>query len=229
MTQSPTHIVIYSHGFGVRKTDRGLFTAIANALPDAQSVLFDYNPVHEESNTITVKPLQDQALKLRKIINEVRAEYPVAIIDIICHSQGCVVAGILKPRNIRKVIMIAPPDDVSQEIVVKQLGKGKEATIDVTVRTRLDRSDGSTTVIHPEYWQGLSGIKPVKLYNNLARFTQLRIINAKQDEVLGTQTFEGIDPSVSFVTLNGNHNFDEEESRKQILYILRKELTIAGS
>ncbi len=226
MTQSPTHIIIYSHGFGVRKTDRGLFTAIADALPDTKSILFDYNPVHEESNTITVKPLHDQALKLRKIINEVRAEYPYAVIDLVCHSQGCVVAGLLKPRDIRKVIMITPPDDMSEATVVEQLGRGKETTIDVTTRTRLDRTDGSTTVIHPEYWQGLSGIKPVKLYNNLARFTQLRIINAKQDEVLGVQTFEGIDPTVSCVALNGNHNFDEEEARKQILYILQKELTI---
>ncbi len=226
MTQSPTHIIIYSHGFGVRKTDRGLFTAIADALPDTKSILFDYNPVHEESNTITVKPLHDQALKLRKIINEVRAEYPDAVLDLVCHSQGCVVAGLLKPRDIRKVIMITPPDDMSEATVVEQLGRGKETTIDVTTRTRLDRTDGSTTVIHPEYWQGLSGIKPVKLYNNLARFTQLRIINAKQDEVLGVQTFEGIDPTVSCVALNGNHNFDEEEARKQILYILQKELTI---
>ncbi len=226
MTQSPTHIIIYSHGFGVRKTDRGLFTAIADALPDTKSVLFDYNPVHEESNTITIKPLHDQALKLRKVINEVRAEYPGVVIDLVCHSEGCVVAALLKPRDIRKIIMLTPPDDASQQTVVERRGERKGIVIDVTTRTRLDRTDGSTTVIHPEYWQGLSGIKPVKLYNNLARFTQLRIINAKQDEVLGVQAFEGIDPTVSCVALDGNHNFDDEEARKQMLYILQKELTI---
>lgn len=208
----------------MRKTDRGLFTSIANALPDAQSVMFDYNPINEKSNTITVKPLHEQALKLRKVINSTRAEYPGAILDLVCHSEGCIVAGLVKPRGIRRIIMLTPPDDMSEATVVEQRGTRIGVTIDVNTRTSLARTDGSTTVIHTDYWQGLAGIKPVKLFNNLARFTKLRIINAKQDEVLGKVTFEGIDPSISLVTLDGNHNFDGEEDRGQILYILQKEL-----
>jgi hypothetical protein len=224
MKSSPTHVVIYSHGFGVRKTARGLFTAVSTALPDAKHVMFDYNPVNEKSNTLTVKPLQDQALKLRKVINATKAEYPDATIDLVCHSQGCVVAGLVKPRGIRKVIMLTPPTDMTEVTVVERLGTRKGIAIDVTVRTRLARSDGSTTVIHPEYWQGLAGIDPIKLYNRLARFTKLRIINAREDEVLGKASFDAIDPAISLVTLNGNHNFDAEEDRKRILYILQKEL-----
>lgn len=224
MTPTPSRIVIFSHGFGVRKTDRGLFTAIAAALPHERSVMFDYNPINEASNTLTVKPLQEQALKLRKVINNTRAEYPDAIIDLVCHSQGCVVAALLKPRGIRKVVMLTPPDDSSEAAVVEQLGTRRGIDIDVSVRTRLARADGSTTVIHPEYWQSLTGIEPVKLYNRLARVTKLCIINAKQDEVLGSMSFEGIDPAISLVSLDGNHNFDDEESRKRLLYILQKEL-----
>jgi hypothetical protein len=224
MTSAPPHIIIFSHGFGVRKTDRGLFTAIADALPHAESVMFDYNPIHEQSNTITVKTLHKQALKLRNVINAARAEHPDAILDLVCHSQGCVVAGLLKPRGIRKVIMLTPPSDTSETAVIEQVGGRDGVAIDVTVRTRLARADGSTTVIHPEYWQSLAGIDPVKLYNRLARFTKLRIINARQDEVLGKVNFEGINPAVSLVTLDGNHNFDDEETRNRVLYILKKEL-----
>jgi hypothetical protein len=224
MTPTPSHIVIFSHGFGVRKTDRGLFTAIAGALPHVKSVMFDYYPINEASNTLTAKPLQEQALKLRKVINTARAEYPDAILDLVCHSEGCVVAGLLKPRGIRKVIMLTPPDDMSEATVVERRGTRRGIVIDVSVRTRLARSDGSTTVIHPEYWQSLAGINPVKLYNMLARVTKLCIINAKQDEVLGKVSFEGIDPAVSLVALDGNHNFDDEEARKRLLYILQKEL-----
>ncbi|MDB5716431.1 MAG: hypothetical protein JWO15_3828 [Sphingomonadales bacterium] len=227
MVPSTPHVVIYSHGFGVRKTDRGLFTAIARALPDAESVMFDYNPVNEESNTLTVKPLHEQALKLRKVINTVRAEYSGAIIDLVCHSEGCVVAGLVKPRGLRKVIMITPPTDISEASKVERLATRKGINIDVNTRTRLPRSDGSTTVIHPEYWQSLAGIDPIKLYNRLSRFTALRIINARQDEVLGEVSFEGIDPAISLVTLDGNHNFDDEEARNRILYILQKELATA--
>ena len=224
MTLTSPHIIIFSHGFGVRQTDRGLFTAISKSLPRAQSVMFDYNPINEESNTLTAQPLHDQAMKLRKVINATRAEYPGATLDLVCHSQGCVVAAMVKPRGIRKVIMITPPDDISEATVVDQLGTKNGIAIDVTVRTRLARSDGSTTVIHPEYWQGLAGIDPVKLYNRLARFTDLRIINARQDEVLGKVSFERIDPAISLVTLDGNHNFDDDEARKRILWILQKEL-----
>jgi hypothetical protein len=227
MTPDIPHIVIYSHGFGVRKTGRGLFTAIAKALPDARNVMFDYNPINETSNTLTAKPLHEQALKLRKVINTTRAEYPDAVIDLVCHSQGCVVAGLVKPRGIRKVIMLAPPDEISEARVAEQLGTRKGIDIDVNVRTRLPRSDGSTTVIHPEYWQSLAGIDPVRLYNRLARFTKLRIINARQDEVLGQVDFEALDPIASVVTLDGNHNFDEYEARKRLIYILQKELAAA--
>jgi hypothetical protein len=224
MTSDPAHIIIFSHGFGVRKTDRGLFTAIANALPHAQSVMFDYSPFHEKSNTLTIKPLQEQALKLRKVINTARIEYPGATIDLVCHAEGCVVAALLKPRDIRKIILLTPPDDMREATVAEQLGGRNGIAIDVTVRTRLARADGSTTVIHPDYWQSLERIEPVKLYNRLERFTKLRIINARQDDVLGTVSFEGIDPSISFVTLDGNHNFDNEDDRNRLLYILRKEL-----
>jgi hypothetical protein len=224
MTSDTPHVVIFSHGFGVRKEDRGLFTAISQALPDAESVLFNYNPINEEANTLTAKPLDEQVRKLRKVINTARAEYPGAIIDLVCHSQGCVVAALLKPRDIRKIIMLTPPDDVNAATVASQLGARRETPIDTAVRTRLSRTDGSTTVIHPEYWQSLAGINPVKLYNRLARFTALRIINARQDDVLGEVKFEGINPGISLVTLDGNHNFEGEESRKLLLHILRKEL-----
>ncbi len=120
--------------------------------------------------------------------------------------------------------MIAPPDDVSEHTVARQLGVRTETVIDTSVRTRLVGSDGSTTVIHPEYWQSLAGIEPTKLYNRLARFTALRIINARQDEVLGSVSLKGIDPGISLVTLDGNHNFEGEETRSRLLYILQKEL-----
>jgi len=222
----PSHVVIFSHGFGVRKEDRGLFTAISRAIPDIKTVMFDYNPINEQANTLTAKPINEQVLKLRKVINAARAEYPDAVIDLVCHSQGCVVAALLKPRGIRKIIMLTPPDDTSEEAVIKQVSGRREEPIDVSVRTRLLRADGSTTVIHPEYWQSLAGIEPVKLYNRLARFTALRMINARQDEVLGAVGFEGLDPRISSVTLDGDHNFQDEEHRKRLVYILQKELTL---
>lgn len=226
MTSPQEHIIIYSHGFGVRKEDRGLFPAIARELPGAKHIMFEYNPIHQSSFTITAKPLNEQKRKLRKVLNAARAEHPNATIDIVCHSQGCIVAAMLKPRYIRKIIMLTPPDDMSLERVTKSLGRNLEKSIDVTGTTRLSRSDGSTTVIHPEYWQSLEGIKPIKLYNLLSRVTALRIMNARDDEVLGQVQFDGLDPGISMVSLPGGHNFDDEDARKRLVYILKKELTL---
>jgi len=219
------HVIVFSHDFGVRKENRGLFTAIARTFPGATSILFDYNPIHDKSNTLTAKPLAEQSRKLRKVINTARAEYPGAVIDLVCHGQGCVVAAILKPRDIRKIIMLAPPQDVSEETLIRQLSK-PEVAIDTTTRTRISGSDGSTTVIHPEYWQSLAGVKPVKLYNRMARFTALRLMSARSDELLGEQKFEELEPSVSAVTLDGNHYFTDPESRKRVIHILQKELAL---
>ena len=226
MSVTQPHVIIYSHGFAVRKTNRGLFTAISKVVPEAHSVMFDYNPINDKSNTLTAKPLHEQALKLRKVINTARAEYPDALLDIVCHSQGCVAVGLVKPRGIRKVIMLAPPDDVSEATVAGQLGAPRGIVIDVAARTRLSHADGSTTVVRPEYWQSLTGIDPVRLYNRMARFTQLRIIKARQDEVLGAVELAGIDANVSVVTLNGSHNFDDEADRNRVLHILQKELAV---
>lgn len=226
MNATQPHIIIFSHGFGVRKDAKGLFTAIARAVPAVESILFHYNPINDKSNTLTAKPLYEQVQKLRKVINTARAEYPGAIIDLVCHGEGSVVAALLKPRDIRKIIMLAPPEDISQATLVKQLAAPTKTDIDVNVRTKLPLADGGTIVVHPEYWQSLTGIQPVKLYNRLAKFTALRIINARNDEVLGPVNFEGIDPGISFVTLDGSHAFEDEESRKRVLYILQKELTL---
>ncbi|HSD56012.1 MAG TPA: hypothetical protein VLA92_02565 [Candidatus Saccharimonadales bacterium] len=226
MTSTISHIVIFSHGFGVRRSDRGLFTAISTTLPDVESILFDYNIINKKSNTLTVATLDEQARKLRKTINAARAEHPGAVIDLVCHGQGCIVAALLKPRGMRKIIMLAPPDDITESTLAKQLSPQVETAIDVTALTRIPRADGRTTVISPEYWQSLAGINPVKMYNRLAKFTTLRIMSAKQDEVQGDVGFEGIDPSISLVRLQGGHNFDDEESRNRILYILQKELSL---
>jgi hypothetical protein len=41
------HIIIYSHGFGVRKDDNGLLSYIAEHLPEVESVLFDYYNIND--------------------------------------------------------------------------------------------------------------------------------------------------------------------------------------
>ena len=51
--QNKKHIVIFSHGFGVRKDDLGLLTDIALAIPEVESILFDYYDVDQKNKILT--------------------------------------------------------------------------------------------------------------------------------------------------------------------------------
>ena len=64
------HIVIFSHGFGVLKDSRGLFTELSDMLSNhgIQSVLFDYNEIRLETNEVVVKPFSEQAKILQNVI-----------------------------------------------------------------------------------------------------------------------------------------------------------------
>ena len=102
------NIVIYSHGFGVYKDDRGLFPDIAASMPRTEAIMFDYNRL-EANNTLIASTLEAQTEKLRQIYNETRAANPDATIDLICHSQGCVIAAMAQLEGVRRTILLAPP------------------------------------------------------------------------------------------------------------------------
>ena len=204
------HIIIYSHGFGVLKDDRGLFTDIAGDLAGIDHVMFDYNEVDTGSNTLTVTPLDKQAKMLAEKYEEVRSNNPTATIDLICHSQGCVVAAIAKLQGIRKTIFLAPPSQfLGAEAKIKQMSERPGTAIKDGI-VSYPRRDGSTTIIKSDYWESRDKIQnPIELYNALSGNTELTIINASQDEVLGETDFSNISLQIKVVALDGNHDFTD--------------------
>lgn len=218
------HIIIYSHGFGVRKDDRGLFTDIAAALPDAENIMFDYNKVDEAANTLTTAALDVQAQKLLDVIAKARAEHPDATIDLIAHSQGCVVAALAKPEGMRKTIFTAPPTRVlDTERKIKEICEQYYITFTKNDTIRIPRKDGSTTIIPPEYWRVRDGLDAQSMYNELAKQTELIIITATEDEVLGSVHFDHLDPNIKIVEMKTGHNF-EGEGRAKLIKMIGQEL-----
>lgn len=216
------HIVVYSHGFGVRKDDRGLFTDIAAGLHDAQPIMFDYNEVSETA--ITVAPLDAQAEKLLQVIADVRSKYPDAVVDLICHSQGCIVAALACPEGVRKTIFTAPPVQMlGTERKIKEICKRYDITFTKEDTVRIPRKDGTTTIIPPEYWRVRDGLDAQNMYNILAERTELIIVTATEDEVLGKVNFTGLSPMVRVIELATGHNF-EGESRKQLADLIAAEV-----
>lgn len=209
-----SHIVIFSHGFGVRKDGRGLFTAIAEQLPDIELIMFNYNQFDEATNTMTVTSLDEHVEKLRQVADDVRREHPDATIDLICHSQGCVIAGMAQLDGIRKTIFLAPPDQRFgfgriQEKVQALLGRpGAVQNDDGSLR--YPRRDGSTTIIPLSYWQSRDGVDTIKLYRQLTAKTQLVIVQATNDEVIGMTDFSELPSTVKIVQMNAGHDFEDE-------------------
>ena len=217
------HVIIYSHGFGVRKDDRGLFTDIAAALPGAAHVMFNYSQIDDAANTLTATPLADQAAKLAQKIAAVQAANSGAIIDLVCHSQGCLAAAMANIPGIRKTIFTAPPPDANVEDKIKRwrVRYGTQFTTEGT--SYLERKDGSITIVPPEYWLSLKDLDAQELYNTFAGNTELVIITATEDEVLGEVALDKLIPSVRVIRMSAGHNF-EGKARTQLAAIIASEL-----
>ena len=221
--QSSKHIVIFSHGFGVRKDDRGLLTDIAAGIPDVAPVLFDYNEINEAENILTVSPLSRQATMLTSIIEKTRQENPEAVIDIVAHSQGCLVVALAKPSRIRKTVFLAPSLDNNLERMVALFKDRPGSFIDLLGISKLSRKDGSSTIVPAQFWKEREASDPIPLYNELSQKTELVIINAKQDDVLRNLDVKGLNEKIKVMEIDGNHQFSGDARQPLINRI--KELT----
>lgn len=214
------HVIVYSHGFGVRKDDRGLFTDIANAVPDAKHIMFDYNKIDDQANTLTVSPLQGQVRKLKEQLDKVDGD---TVIDLVAHSQGCVVAALAKPQNVRKILCLAPPDNVDVEQLLNFFGSREGSIIDLDGQSRIPRRDGSTTIIPATYWQSLKGLDVIRLYNCLPDLVKVKFIIANDDEVLGISNFNKTDKRIELIHLDGSHDF-VDDARQPLVDLVSNEI-----
>ena len=202
------HIVIFSHGFGVTKDSRGMFTDIVSMFgDDIECVLFDYNIIDESANTITIRPFSEQKNILENIINETKIKNPNAVIDIITHSQGCIITGLVNPTGIRKVILLAPPFDLKMKKLIELFKQRPGTEINFDGVSKLARNDGTVSIVPKDFWQEASHINPIDIYNNLALSNDVTIVNANQDEILSTNNFLEI-KNIKVINIDGNHNFN---------------------
>jgi hypothetical protein len=210
------HFLIYSHGFGVRKDDNGLLNDVADHLPDFKSVLFDYNEFDEAQNTLTIKPLSVQAEILSNVIEKTRATYPLARIDLICHSQGAIVAALAKPKGITKTIFLAPAFDISIERRLPRYAKKPGAEINLEGISRVPSSNGLIRLIPAEYWRELKDIDPFDLYNSFAEQTELSIVKANQDQIVTSVDLTKLSSKIKVISIDGNHGFGGADRPKLI-------------
>jgi hypothetical protein len=211
------HIVIYSHGFGVRKDDRGLFTDIAAGLPNVRHVMFDYNQIDEAKNTLTAAPIGQNVQKLTEVFNRTKQESPTAEINVVAHSQGCIVAALAR-LPARRTVFLAPPvqtvraADKFRSYIERYLG----VVIKNDIMT-MKRRDGSTTIVGQDYWQSYDSLPSIPpLFNAMSNLT---IIGALEDEVISQQDYSQISDSVKIIEIHADHNFKND--RQELVEVVK--------
>ena len=204
--------VVCSHGFGVRADGRGMFTELQATFPEHDFVTFDYNEVLENGDLV-VAPINQQVERL----NQVLSEYDGVV--LLAHSQGCIVAAMADITHVDRVILLAPPAEMSMRRVIDKLSRKPNALIDLNGVSKLPRSDGTTTHITREYIESVDNVNPLSLYDSLAGKLPTTIIRATSDEVLGLTNVDEI-ASAECIDLAADHDF-QAEARKLLVDTLR--------
>ncbi|MEI6835765.1 MAG: DUF4202 family protein [Candidatus Falkowbacteria bacterium] len=202
-------IAIFSHGFGVRKDDLGLLSSIAEAMPEVESILFDYFEINEKENIMSICPLSSQVERLNTVISKAKIANPGAVIDLICHSQGTIVAAMAKPVGIRKTILLAPVFDMSLERTLARYRSKSDAIINLEGISKIPSSSGLTRIIPKEYWQERLAVKPFIEYNAFAKKTEIIAIEANQDQLLSKVDLKELDSEIQMLSIDGDHNFND--------------------
>jgi hypothetical protein len=218
------HKIIFIHGFGVTKNARGLFTGIAQAFEEkgAKCILADLNVVDEVGN-ITLNTISKQAKIIQKVFQENYKEGDV--MDLICHSQGCVVGAVVGLPHIRKVVLMTPPTNNDIQKTLEFFKSRPDTVINLEGESYLTRADGSRTIAPKEYWQDRQDINYLEEYKKLAEHNNLTTIIANQDEVVSNEGVGELSEIGEVVKLNSDHNFTGE-ARQKLIEVLRKVLTI---
>lgn len=209
--------IVFSHGFGVKADARGMFTQIADTFPQHNFVFFDYNKILENGD-IEVAPLNVQTQILQEKLNQQNEE-----VVLIAHSQGSIVTGMVELKNVRKVVLLAPPVVMSMRRVVDKLMNKPNAVIDLDGVSKLPRSDGTTTHISKEYIASIDGVNPLELYQSIANTVETVIVRCTEDEVLGLTNVNEVH-SAKHIDVKSDHDFNGD-ARQELLAILKKELT----
>ncbi len=201
------HMVVFSHGFGVERTARGMFSDIVQALPEGYGyVLFDYYEVTD--TTVNISTFEDQQRMLLSIIAWLSEQAAVTDISLVAHSMGCVVAALAQPPEIKHAVMLAPPLQINErtrDYFTQKFGAQQRDGL-----WTIPRGDGTTTVIPSAVFDELSGLEAAALLLDYAAVQPFALVLPAHDEVLGETDYNdlALDEHITAQTIDdSDHNF----------------------
>lgn len=201
------HMVVFSHGFGVERTNRGLFTDLVRTLPeDYGYVLFDYYDI--TGKTVNFSSLQDQQRMLLSIIAWLSEQADVTDISLVAHSMGCIVAALAQPPELKQVVMLAPPLMIGDGPRAYFTGKdGAEKRDNLWV---VPQGEGITNYIPEKLFDEFETVKPQEALLDYAAVQPFELLIPTDDEVLGTVDYNdlALDENITALTIDeADHNF----------------------
>jgi hypothetical protein len=208
--------LVFSHGFGVKKDSRGMFTEIAEKFPEYKPVMFDYNLINNETDEVTVEPYSKQSELLNAELNSIYKSDTDAEITLICHSQGCIIPCLIKDIKIERAVLLAPP-----KILGSNMRRNKNAVKTEQGEFRIPRKDGTTTIVTKEFVEELDKTFPLELYSNLSNSTNSFAVIAKQDEIIRDTDLSALADKVKIYEIDGDHSFTGK-NRKGLMETLSK-------
>jgi pimeloyl-ACP methyl ester carboxylesterase len=227
--QLAKHMVVFSHGFGVRNDARGMFTDIAQALPkDWGYALFDYDGFDETSRQQKVVGFAARVQRLQTVLEWVQAQDGVEKVSIVGHSIGALTIANLAPEHAASIVLIAPPLSLGSRFA-EQFTKRADARHDGHTWF-IPRADGTITVVDDEVLAELMNVDAEGELAKLALFRPYAIILAGVDEVIPDADYTELITMPS-VTMEGvdraNHDFDGTARAELVTLVLKQLMTVS--
>jgi pimeloyl-ACP methyl ester carboxylesterase len=218
-------VIIFSHGFGVKRDSWGTFNQIGDLFKKYYLIIrFDYNRIMSDGNT-HVLPYDIQASMLQAVLNFATDKFQPTRLIIISHSMGNLITGQLAPKKASQFILLAPPPIASGARFIQYFRSRPGTIINETGESILKRSDGSLTYVPQEFWPQMRHINPLKLYKRLAQIAPTSIIKALDDQVI-TDDYTPLKAlsGTNYLEIPGNHDF-QAGARPALLTTIKQIIT----
>lgn len=226
--EESNQILIFVHGFGTDK-DEGFasFLDCAEFLQDDfLEIRFDLSGYGDSEGEEEEFQFQKAAGDVDSVIRFARKMYPNKEINIVAHSLGTFIIGLLSPYFIRKIIFTSVPNSninfVSEQIEKRIISKG--GTVNKKGVTIYPRTKGKVQKVGKDYWSTLETFQPLEFFEELGAKTDLIIYKPLQDEVLENKYYEEYASlkNLQYVKVDGDHNFKKPADRKHLFNLIKE-------
>ena len=217
----PDKLIVYAHGFGVKRGDASdMFYDAANIAKNSKSLLIDLN--QDEESGFTVNDLISQSIRLNSEISKFKASNPGLPIILVGHSMGC--ALIAKDRILAEQAIFLAPAVSNVEAKLKPRLMEREGSYHSPKEGVIyaKRSDGTTSRVPDSFFDSVRGETWKNRYEQYLRVQpNTFLIVAEEDEILKVETKDILELNFKQIDIveGADHNF-LGESRKKMLSIV---------